>query len=244
MRSRGAAGAEAVRVRAVRRPRPRSGSRPGPRRRCTGGSGWRGFRRRCGRTGARSRRRWRMGAPPRWVQLRDLRGDLHTHTDLTDGLASRWRRWPRPRRGAGLRLLRGDRPRAEPVDAADDGREDAGPARAGPRPGPEARGHAPPARHRAQHRPGRRRRLARGVPGGVRPLRRVDPLALRGRGRRGPGGWSGPARTRRHVIGHPTTRKIGQRPPVEVEFGEFPGLRAHRDRAGDQRLAAAARPAV
>ena len=48
--------------------------------------GMRTWSRRSGRTEARSRRRW--GRAPSVLTERQLRGDLHTHTNLTDGLAS------------------------------------------------------------------------------------------------------------------------------------------------------------
>ena len=59
---------------------------------------------------------------------RQIRGDLHTHTDLTDGLAS-LEQMLEAAAELRLRVLRGDRPRAEPVHAADDRREDARAAR-------------------------------------------------------------------------------------------------------------------
>ena len=47
-----------------------------------------------------------------------------------------------------------------------------------------------------------------------------------------------------NIIGHPLTRKIGRRPPVDVDLGElFTGVRPHRHRARGQRLARPARPA-
>ncbi len=51
------------------------------------GSAWPGCRRRCGRTPARSRPR-SAATLPALVTDDDIRGDLHTHTDLTDGVAS------------------------------------------------------------------------------------------------------------------------------------------------------------
>ena len=65
----------------------------------------------------------------------------------------------------------------EPGDAADDRRQDPRPARAAARAAGRARDDAA-ARDRAEHRPGRQRRLARGVPGRVRPDGGVGPLAL------------------------------------------------------------------
>ena len=65
----------------------RAASSPRPRRRSTTGSGCRGSRRRCARTAARSRRRSRASCR-RWCRDRTSEGDLHTHTNLTDGLAT------------------------------------------------------------------------------------------------------------------------------------------------------------
>jgi DNA polymerase (family 10) len=96
-----------------------------------------------------------QGRIPRLVRVDDLRGDLHTHTDLTDGVAS-LETMADGGAAARIRVLRGHRPRAGPDHAADERREDAGSAGAGagagrtPRWGPRAA-----ARHRAQHRPGR-----------------------------------------------------------------------------------------
>ena len=72
------------------------------------------------------------GELPDLITLRQIRGDLHTHTDLTDGARTAGAH-ARGGRRAPLRLLRGHRPRAEPVHAAHDRREDARAARAGPR---------------------------------------------------------------------------------------------------------------
>ena len=71
-----------------------------------------------------------QGRIPRLVRENDLRGDLHTHTDLTDGVASLEQMVARGA-AARLRVLRDHRPRARPDHAADDRREDAGPAGAG-----------------------------------------------------------------------------------------------------------------
>jgi DNA polymerase (family 10) len=53
------------------------------------------------------------GELPDLVTDTDVRGDLHTHTDLTDGIATLEEMVT-----AAVRLLRGHRPRAEPVHAA------------------------------------------------------------------------------------------------------------------------------
>ena len=134
----GAQGAEAQRVRPLPRRRRARCSRPRPRKRCTSGSACRTSSRRCGRTEARSRPRSPASSPTS-SPCRQIRGDLHTHTDLTDGLAP-LERMLEAAAAAPLRVLRGHRPRAEPVDAAHDRREDARPARAGacpPGPVPE-----------------------------------------------------------------------------------------------------------
>ena len=48
-----------------------------------------------------------------------------------------------------------------------------------------------------------------------------------------------------NIIGHPLTRKIGRRPPVDVDLGElFKACATHRHRARGQRVARAARPAA
>ena len=64
------------------------------------------------------------GTLPDVLTRTQLRGDLHTHTNLTDGLAT-LEQMLETASGARIRLLRGHRPRAEPGDAADDRREDA-----------------------------------------------------------------------------------------------------------------------
>ena len=48
-----------------------------------------------------------------------------------------------------------------------------------------------------------------------------------------------------NIIGHPLTRKLGRRPPVDVDLGRpLRGVRQDRDGAGDQRLAGADGPAA
>ncbi len=88
-----------------------------------------------------------------------------------------------------LRVLRGHRPRAGPVPAADDHREDACPARPGTRPGrpagrdgargSAARADGVAARDRAEHRPGWHGGLAGGLPRRLRHLRGLGALAFR-----------------------------------------------------------------
>ena len=86
-------------------------------------------------------------------------------------------RWSRPRRAA-VRVLRGHRPCAEPVHAADDRREDARPAERAPDAPIALPEDDAAARHGAQHRSRRERRLGTGVPGGVRRLRCLGAFAL------------------------------------------------------------------
>ena len=74
------------------------------------------------------------------------------------------------RRDVGLRLLRRDGSRPEPGDAADDRRQDPRATRTAPGVAVRARDDAA-ARNGAEHRPGRQRRLARGLPRRVRPDR-------------------------------------------------------------------------
>ena len=106
----GPQGPEAERVRAVhgRIGRPARGRDRGGGLRARWGC--RSSRPRCGRTAARSRRRSRATLPDLLTE-QQLRGDLHTHTDLTDGVAS-LEDDGRGRRRAAVRLLRGHRPRA------------------------------------------------------------------------------------------------------------------------------------
>ena len=127
--NRGTQGPQALRVRALPRSTTARWSRPRPRRRSTRSSGlpWipPTLREDRGEVG-----RGAQGTLPDLVTEEDIRGDLHTHTDLTDGVVlagGDGRRRPRPR----ATLLRRHRPRQEPADAADDRREDARPARAG-----------------------------------------------------------------------------------------------------------------
>ena len=104
------------------------------------------------------------GELPELVTEKDLQGDLHTHTNLTDGLASLEDMVARAA-GFAVPLLRDHRPRAEPVHAADDRRQDPRPARACGEAAVEVSEDDAAARHRAEHRSGRERRLGRGVPG-------------------------------------------------------------------------------
>ena len=117
------------------------------------------------------------GTLPDVLSQKQLRGDLHTHTKLTDGLATLEQMLDAASEMR-LRVLRRHRPRAEPVHAADDRREDAGAAGAAPRaPGALPEDDAAP-RLGAEHRRRGERRLGAGVPRGVRRLRRLRPLAL------------------------------------------------------------------
>ncbi len=68
------------------------------------------------------------GELPKVLQLKDIRGDLHTHTNLTDGLAP-LEEMLETASTLGYVVLRRDRPRAEPGDAADDRRQDPGATR-------------------------------------------------------------------------------------------------------------------
>jgi DNA polymerase (family 10) len=137
--------------------------------------------------------------------------------------------------GPRLRLLRGHRPCPEPVHAADDGREDAGPAGRGAPPGRAVRRDAATARHRAQHRPGRRGGLARGVPRRLRPVRGLGALALhpaaRGDDPAHAAGHREPARGHPRPSHHPDDRPApaGGRGPR----GGVRGVRAHRHRDRD-----------
>ena len=74
----------------------------------------------------------RRGELPVLVEQTDIRGDLHTHTNLTDGIAS-LEEMVAAAPGTRLRVLRDHRPCTQPGHAANDRREDAGPAGAGPR---------------------------------------------------------------------------------------------------------------
>ena len=65
-------------------PEPSCGRSP-PRRRSTRSWAWPRCRPSCARTAARSRRRSR-GRLPRLIELADLRGDCHAHSDWSDGI--------------------------------------------------------------------------------------------------------------------------------------------------------------
>ena len=80
-----AARLEAERIRAVPRRRRRACRRARPRRASTRRSAWRGSRRSCASTAARSRRPPSGALPRARSRARDLRGDLHMHTTATDG---------------------------------------------------------------------------------------------------------------------------------------------------------------
>ena len=124
-------------------------------------------------------------------------------------------------RGAEVRVLRGHRPRAEPVHAADDRREDARPA--------EAAGEA--------RRDGTKMTLLHGTELNIDPDGEVDwgPEFLSGfdvtvASVHSMFNQSKDEMTRRivracenpyvNIIGHPTARKIGQRAPIEYDLDE------------------------
>ena len=138
--------------------------------------GCRGSRRRCARTAARSRRRSRARSRT-CSQRKELRGDLHTHTNLTDGLASleqmvaaaaelRYAYYAVTDHAPNLSMQR-------MTDEKMLAQRERAPGAAGVVPEDD-----PAARHRAEHRRRRRRGLGRRLPGGVRRLRRVGALAL------------------------------------------------------------------
>ena len=121
------------------------------------------------------------GEIPRLVREEDLRGDLHTHTDLTDGVASLEDMVAAAaRRGYEYYAITDHAPNLffqrmtdEKMLAQRDRVAGAG----------RAAGTA--ARHRAEHRPGRVGGLGRGLaPGRVRPVRRLGALSLRPAARR------------------------------------------------------------
>ena len=110
-------------------------------------------------------------------------GDLHTHTNLTDGVAT-LEEMVTTARASRIRVLRGHRPRAEPVHAADDAGQDARAAR----PGAQARSAAgSDGEHPMSLLHGTELNIAadgtvdwpRGHPGRVRRLRRLGALAFR-----------------------------------------------------------------
>ena len=138
----------------------------------------------------------------------------------------------RGRRRAPVRLLRGHRPRARPRDAADDRREDPGPARAGRQAPVQLPEDAPAPRHRAQHRPRRFGGLGRGVPVGLRPHRGLGALALqpvaRGDDRSRDPGDREPVRQHHRPSHHPQDRPPRSGRPRSG--GGVRGRRPHRAR--------------
>jgi DNA polymerase (family 10) len=182
------------------------------------------------------------GEIPRLVQINDLKGDLHTHTDLTDGVASLEDMVAAAaRRGYEYYAITDHAPNLFFQRMTDEkmlAQRDR--VRALEAPLDLLHGH------RAQHRGGRVGGLGRRFPGRVRPVRGLGALQLRPAARR-----DDPA------LRHRVRESAGQhhRPPPgpadrAAAAGRrglrraVPGLRPDRDRAGDQRLPAAARPAV
>ena len=102
------------------------------------------------------------GALPRLIELKDLLGDLHTHTTLTDGLASLEEMVQAAK--ARVPLPRSDRSRSPAVHGADDEGEDARPTGRAPSAGEAAPGPGAAAWLGAQHPAGRIARLGRRDP--------------------------------------------------------------------------------
>ena len=159
------------------------------------------------------------GELPVLVTEADLRGDLHTHTNLTDGVGPAGRHGGR-RGGPRLLLLRDHRPRPQPVHAAHDRREDAGPAGRG-----EARLDGQYDGMRLLH----GTELNIGPDGEVDwPAEFLDRFDLCVASVHSHFTQPQEEMTRRmlraienpHVaiLGHPTTRLIGRRPPVDVDL--------------------------
>ena len=122
------------------------------------------------------------GELPVLVTEADLRGDLHTHTNLTDGVAPLadmvaaaaargYSYYAITDHAPNLFMQRmtDEKMLAQRAEVSLAGR---------PIRGQPARRDAAAARHRAQHRPGRRGGLARGVPRRLRPVRGLRALAL------------------------------------------------------------------
>jgi len=172
----------------------------------------------------------------------DPRRSAHAHQpDRWPGVA---RADDRNRARAQVRVLRRDRSRAQPVHAAHDRREDPEAAAAAGRARGEGEDDAA-ARHRAEHRPGRRGRLGRRVPVRVRRDGRVGPFDVQPiEGRDDP---ADRARMREPLRQH-------HRPPDRAEDPDACALRvrfrrgvrrrgADRDGARDQLLPRPARSA-
>ena len=182
------------------------------------------------------------GQIPGLVRENDLRGDLHTHTDLTDGVASLAAMVAAAqRRGYEYYAITDHAPnlimqrmtdekmlaQREQVRALDTKMEllHGTELNIGPDGSVDWDG---------------------GLPGRVRPVRGLGALAFRAAAGRDDQAvhhrLREPARQRHRPPHHPADR---QAPAGRGGFRRaVPGLRAHRHRAGDQRLAAAARPAI
>ena len=178
------------------------------------------------------------GELPTLLTVKQLQGDLHTHTNLTDGSRAS-RRWS-PCRGARLSLLRDHRPRAQPLHAAHDRREDLGATRAG-RPAPvdvpeDGLLHGTELNIDSDGEVDWDGEFLSGFDltvASVLPL-----LAVAGRD-----DGAGDPRDRNpyvDIIGHLTTRQIGKRPPVDMDLeavfeaagGPGPPWRSTRTRIG------------
>ena len=150
----------------------------------------------------------REGRLPTLITRADLRGDLHSHSDWSDGVHSievMAEACPPPR----LRVPGAHRPLAEPRHRA---RADAGPRRAGARD------------HRRAQRPVRRRGGARRAPRGRQPRRLPAPPRLRARG---------PGRRQPRLRGRPPRplrprRRVGPRRPPPAARRAHPA-HAQRD---------------
>ena len=139
----------------------------------------------CARAAASSRRR-ETGELPELVTVGDIRGDLHSHTTLSDGRNTLEEMADGGAR-ARLRLPRDHRPLGQPRLRRPRHRRGAGEAdRGGREPGTRAPTGLPPARRlRGQHRPRRRARLPRRAARRARLGRRQRPhLVLRSPSRR------------------------------------------------------------
>ena len=116
------------------------------------------------------------GEIPRLVRDEDLRGDLHTHTDLTDGVATLEAMVAAAaRRGYEYYAITDHAPDLIYFQRMTDEKMLAQRERVRAM----ARAARTAARHRAEHRPGRLGGLGRGLPGRVRHVRRLGALALR-----------------------------------------------------------------
>ena len=195
--------------------------------------------------GAR-RARWARRPTPaaRLIRTQDIRGDLHTHTDLTDGIVSlEGMIAAAEARGYEYYAVTDHAPNLVMQRMTDEKmlaqRDRAARARGHHR-------HGPAARQRAQHRGRRQRGLGRGLPERLRHLRRVGSLQVRA----GPGDDDETVRHRRRE-----PAREHHRPPADPQDRPPPagrgrpgravrGVRPHRDRAGGQRLAGPDGPAA